>query len=200
MKDANLLYILRIAAFEIFCSLPFWKKHSWHHEGCAKMLITNMNVPGGFFLSHCLDSSFVHKKVSGHPALLTYCTTLQLPQLHDSKLQLVVRVLHNNMMSISSMLMSLTWGEGPDHFTSSAESRQWVRALISCYCLAFTGSLRQSIQLLHITAEDELRGIKKKKKQKGRERKNRNDWVLLTLPYLDLLICPCAPEPTTFHP
>lgn len=78
-------------------------------------------------------------------------------------------------MSISSMLMSLTWG---DRFTSSAEGRQWRRALISCYRLAFTGSLRQSIQLLHITAEDESRGyIKKRKKieQEGRVRKNRND-------------------------
>lgn len=76
------------------------------------------------------------------------------------------------------MLMSLTWGEGPDRFTSSAEGRQWRQALISCYRLAFTGSLRQSIQLLHITGGDG--GIyiyikKKKIEQKEWVRKNGND-------------------------
>lgn len=68
------------------------------------------------------------------------------------------------------MLMALTWGGEPDHFTSSAERRQPGRALISCYRLAFTGSPRQSIQLLHIRAEDESASgvLKKKVEKKGR--------------------------------
>ena len=39
-------------------------------------------------------------------------------------------------------------GEGTAHFTSSAEERQRHHALISCYRLAFAGSLKQSIRLL----------------------------------------------------
>lgn len=96
------------------------------------------------------------------------------------------------------MLMSLTWGGGPYRFTSSAEGGQRRRALISCYRLAFTGSLRQSIQLLHITAEDELKGGYKKKKkikQKGGVRQNGSDLglahsFLSGLSYLPL--CPWA--------
>lgn len=71
-------------------------------------------------------------------------------------------------------LMSLTWGEGPDRFTSSAEARQWRYALISHYHLAFTASLRHSIQLLHITAETESSGYIYKKESLSK-RKNRND-------------------------
>lgn len=68
---------------------------------------------------------------------------------------------------------------GGDHFTSSAERRQPSRALIRCYRLAFAGSLRQSIQLLHIRAGDESAGgVLKEKSKRERGRKNRNDWVL----------------------
>lgn len=97
------------------------------------------------------------------------------------------------------MLMSLTWGEGPDRFTSSAEGRQWRHALISHYRLAFTGSLRQSIQLLHKTEEAEWRGgeggIKTSKDWAERKvKKNRNDMGLahssLSAPYLPS--CPWA--------
>lgn len=61
------------------------------------------------------------------------------------------------------MLMSLTWEEGLDRFTS--KGRQWRQALISRCRLAFTESPRQSIQLLHGTAEDASKGVHKKKKR-----------------------------------
>lgn len=76
------------------------------------------------------------------------------------------------------MLMSLTWGEGPDRFTSSAEGRQWRQALISCYRLAFTGSLRQSIQLLHITGGDGGIYIYKKEKDWA-EGMSKKEWEWL---------------------
>lgn len=67
------------------------------------------------------------------------------------------------------MLTSLTRGEGPARFTSSAEETLRQSALISCYHLAFTGPLQWSIQLLHITGEDESRGFMKERKKLSRK-------------------------------
>lgn len=77
-------------------------------------------------------------------------------------------------MSFSSMLMALTWegGRGGEIILQAQQRRQPGRALISCYRLAFAGSLRQSIQLLHIRAGDEsASGVLKGKKQEGKREK-----------------------------